>query len=124
MNNTLLWVFQILLAGWFLVPGLVKLFMPVTKLVKNRQLEEGRSPLPIRILGFLELMGVIGITVPQRTGILPVLTPITAVFFAIVMAGAFRLHNRKREYKPLPLISIAFVLALLVGWFRFRGSCC
>jgi NADPH:quinone reductase-like Zn-dependent oxidoreductase len=37
-------------------------------------------------------------------GIAPILTPITAVCFAVVMIGAFVVHFNKHEFKILPMI--------------------
>lgn len=119
MGTKLIWVFQILLALWFILPGYMKLTIPKEKMIENKQLPPDGNPIPIRVLGFLELLGVIGIVVPRLTGTLTILTPITAVCFGIVMVGAFVVHVNKHEYKVLPLIGLAFVLSVIVAWFRF-----
>jgi|GEM_PF-538040 len=119
MSNKVIWIFQILLALWFTMPAYLKLTTPKEKMIENKQLPPDGNPIPIRVLGFLELLGIIGIIVPRLTGTLTILTPITAVCFAIVMVGAFVVHINKQEYKVLPLIALAFVLSLVVAWFRF-----
>ncbi len=119
MDYKIIWVFQILLALWFMMPAYMKLTISKEKMIAAKQLPPDRNPVPIRVLGFLELLGIVGIIVPRLTGLLPVLTPITAACFAIVMIGAFIIHFNKHEYKVLPMIVIAFILSLIVAWFRF-----
>lgn len=119
MDYKIIWVFQILLALWFMMPAYMKLTISKEKMIAAKQLPPDGNPVPIRVLGFLELLGIVGIIVPRLTGLLPVLTPITAACFAIVMIGAFIIHFNKHEYKVLPMIVIAFILSLIVAWFRF-----
>lgn len=119
MSNIVIWGFQILLALWFATPAYMKLTTPTEKMIEAKQLPPDGNPVPVRILGFLELLGIIGIILPRLTGIAPILTPITAVCFAVVMLGAFAVHFNKQDYKILPLIIIAFILSVVVAWFRF-----
>lgn len=119
MSDKIIWGFQILLALWFVMPVYMKLTTSKEKMIAAKQLPPDGNAVPIRVLGFLELLGIIGIILPRLTGTLPVLTPITAVCFAIVMIGAFIIHFNKHEYKILPMIVIAFVLSLIVAWFLF-----
>lgn len=105
--NTIIWFFQALLAAWFI--------MPVYKKLSSKGL-----PFPIRLLGILELFGLIGIILPELIHVLPILTPVTAVCFAVIMIGAFFVHFKKKEYKILPLIVLAFILSIIVAYFRFR----
>lgn len=122
MGNKVIWIFQILLALWFAIPAYLKLTEPKKKMIEKKQLPPDGNPIPIRALGLLELLGIIGIIVPYLTGTLTILTPITAVCFGIVMIGAFIVHANKHEYKVLPLIVLALALSLVVAWFRFYGK--
>lgn len=117
--NTVIWTLQGILAIWFLVPALMKLTLSKEKMIEKKQISPDGNPFPVRILGFLELLGVAGIILPALTGILPVLTPVTAVCFGLVMAAAFFVHLQKKELKVLPMIAIAFMLSLIVAWYRF-----
>lgn len=119
MSNKVIWGFQILLALWFVMPAYMKLTTSKEKMIEAKKLPPDGNPIPIKVLGFLELLGIIGIILPRLTGTLTILTPITAVCFGIVMIGAFVVHINKYEYKVLPLIILAFVLSLIVAWFRF-----
>lgn len=121
MSNKVIWGFQILLALWFAMPAFMKLTTPKEKMIEAKQLQPDGNPILIRILGFLELLGIFGIILPRLTGIAPILTPITAVCFAVVMIGAFVVHFNKHEFKILPMITLAFILSVVVAWFRFSN---
>ena len=117
--NLLIWIFQVLLGLWFVQPAFMKLATTKEKMIAQKNLPPDVNLVPIRILGVLEMLGIIGIIVPQLTGVSPVLTAITAICFALVMTGAFFVHLKKKEYKILPLISLAFILSVVVAYYRF-----
>lgn len=119
--NTTLWVLQGLLALWFAMPAFIKLSSTEAQLQEKGMLEAGGNALPVRILGALEGLGVLGIILPWWLGILPVLTPVTAVCFALVMAGATAVHLSKKEYKIVPAVVIAGIISIIVAYFRFKG---
>ncbi len=96
----------------------MKLTTSKEKLVEKKQLSPGAPALPVRVIGLLELLGSAGIILPLATGILPVLTPVAAAGFCLVMAGAFAVHFKKKEFRILPLLVLIFVLSALVTWFR------
>jgi len=117
--NTALWIIQGLLAAFFIMPGAMKLLTPDEKLRERLKAGPEKSLLSTRILGLLEILGAIGIIVPYYTGILPWLTPLAAIGFAIVMVGAVVVHVQKHEYKIMPVLGIAFILSLVVAYYRF-----
>ncbi|RVT97209.1 DoxX family protein [Mucilaginibacter limnophilus] len=108
--NTFLWVTQILISLFFIMPGLGKLTGSKEKHIADGHLQPNDNILPIRILGVFELLGCLGIIVPWFTGIVPILTPITAVCFCIIMAAGMLVHSRKHEYKMLPMLIVVFTL--------------
>jgi hypothetical protein len=67
----------------------------------------------------LETAGCIWYSYTQLTKIMPVLTPIAAVGFALIMLVAFMIHFKRRAYKISPLFVIVFALSLIVAYFRF-----
>jgi hypothetical protein len=117
--NTVTWIIQGLLAAFFAMPAFTKLTSSQEKLIEKKMLESAASHLPVRGIGLLELLGVFGIILPQLTGILPVLTPVAAVGFALIMLVAFIIHLKRKEFKILPLLAIVFALSLIVAYFRF-----
>jgi len=118
--DTFVWVLQIALALFFLVPAIMKLKTPKAQLVQQGQLGPGDSATPIRVLGAVEGLGSIGIILPLLLNILPVLTPVAATGFCIVMIGSTVVHYRKGEYKILPLLVVVFAAAAFVAWSRFQ----
>lgn len=118
--NTTLWILQALLAAAFILPGYGKLFSSKQQHIAEGHIRPGASVLPIRVLGVLEGLGCIGIIVPWLTGILPVLTPVAATGFALIMTAGLVHHARKKEFKMLPMLALLLVMAVMVAWFRFR----
>lgn len=119
MSTYIIWVLQIALAIWFANAAWRKLPTPAAKMGANKHLPFGGNPVPIKIIGVLELLGVIGIIVPQLIDVYPLLTPIAAIGFAIIMFSAAIFHLTRRNYKVLPVIALTFVAAVAVACYRF-----
>jgi len=122
MNNNLnitLWIIQGLLSALFIMPGIGKISSSKQKHIDDGHLKEDDSITPIRVLGILELLGCVGIVIPLLTGIAPILTPITAVCFCIIMVAAIYTHTKKKEYKMLPMLVVVLSLSAIVAYFRF-----
>lgn len=117
--NTLVLIIQGVLALFFIMPGYGKITGSKKSHVANGHLKTNSSIIPIRILGVLELLGCIGIIFPWILGIVPILTPITAVCFCIIMFAGMIIHTEKKEYKMLPMLVVVFVLSALVAYYRF-----
>ncbi len=118
--NAVLWIMQFLLAGMFAMAGYGKISNSVQQHIADGHIKPGASIVPIRILGILEWLGCIGIIVPGLTGIAPVLTPVAALGFCLVMIAGIVNHALKGEYKMLPLLSVILLLAATVAYFRFK----
>jgi hypothetical protein len=117
--NTVAWIIQGLLAAFFAMPAFTKLTSSQEKLIEKKMLEPAASHLPVRGIGILELLGVLGMILPQVTGIMPILTPIAAVGFALIMLGACIIHFKRKEYQILPLLVMVFALSLTLAYIRF-----
>ncbi len=117
--NTALWVIQSFLAAIFIMAGFGKISSSKEQHIASRHIKPGASVVPIRALGVLEWLGCIGIIVPWLTGIAPVLTPVAAAGFCLVMVAGIVVHIVKKEYKMLPMLAVIFVLAAVVAYCRF-----
>jgi|SRR5579871_1388640 len=117
--NIILWVIQGLLSAFFIMPGYGKITGSKEQHVADGHLKPNNSIIPIRILGVLELLGCIGIIVPWLTGILPILTPITAVCFCLIMLAGMFVHTKKKEFNMLPMLIAVFALSATVVYYRF-----
>lgn len=118
--NILLWVIQFLLAFMFAMAGYGKISNTKQQHIADRHINAGDSVVPIRILGVLELLGCIGIIVAWLTGIFPVLTPLSALCFCLIMIAGLVNHAMRREYKMLPLLATIFILSAVVAYCRYK----
>lgn len=119
--NIALWIAQGLLAAVFLGSGLAKATMSKDRLIATGQ--TGVAPFPlwfIRVIAVLELLGAIGLIVPQATGIVPVLTPIAAVGLAVIMVGAAFSHWSLGERVQVFAVNLVlFLICAFVAVGRF-----
>lgn len=120
--NKFIWVLQVLLALFFIMPGVTKIITPKKDLIEKKMLSAGDSEVPVRIIGIMEILGCIGLILPMVLHVLPLLTPIAASGFCVVMTGAFAVHFSKGEYKILLLLVIVFITSATVAWYRFKNS--
>lgn len=119
--NTLLWTGQVFLAITFLYSGLMKLLLSRERLVSIGQTGVAElSYATIRFIAVAELLGVSGIILPWLLNILPVLTPVTAVCFAVIMMLAMPIHYKRRELKSVGLNIFVFILSVFVAIMRFK----
>ncbi|MFO7943979.1 MAG: DoxX family protein [Anaerolineales bacterium] len=77
--NTFLWILQGLLAAMFMMTGLMKLVMKKEAAADRMSYVEDFTQSQLYGIGVLELMGAAGLILPPLTGILPFLTPLTAL---------------------------------------------
>ena len=83
-SRVALWSIQGLLAALFLFAGGMKLVMPI-------EMMKGPVELPglfLRFIGVCEVLGAIGLILPELLGIKRVLTPVAAAGLTIIMVGA------------------------------------
>lgn len=119
--NVLLWIAQVLLASAFLLVG-----------YGHSRGFEAWSARPgmgwmaavgrdrMRIIGFLEILGGLGLILPGVIHVLPWLTPTAAACLAVVMALAVVLHARRSGEMPNIVTNLILgVIAALVAYGRF-----
>lgn len=117
--NTMLWSLQFIAALIFMYSGINKSIFSEQKLVAKGQTGVEGLPLPlIRFIGISEIFGAVGLIVPWWTNILPVLTPIAAICFAVMMILAARIHYKRKEYKNVLTNAIIFVTCLFIAYER------
>ncbi|MGH3318761.1 MAG: DoxX family protein [Streptosporangiaceae bacterium] len=117
--NIALWICQALLAALFLISGAAKSTQPRERLIAAGQTGIAVFPMPVvRFTAVCELVGAIGIVLPRLTGIAPVLTPVAAVGFGVVMVGAAASHLRLRE----PWTAVGNLVILAVSVFVAYGT--
>ncbi len=114
--NVVLWIVSSFLALAFLFAGGSKLAQSKDLLAKRGMAYvEDFSGTTVKLIGVAEVLGALGLILPEATDIAPVLTPAAAFGLAIVQAGAVVVHLRRKENKVIPANIFLAALALFVG---------
>jgi hypothetical protein len=115
-----------ILAFLTLATGLMKIVRPKEQLAamgKPFAWVEDFTPLQIRGLGALEVLGALGVILPMALNVLPVLSPIAALGLAALQAGAFVVHVRRGEKPYLNMVIFALAGATAVlGFFTLAAG--
>jgi hypothetical protein len=113
--NRVLWAIQGLLAGLFVFAGGAKLMLPIEPMVEQSHLPAAL----LQFVGVCEILGAVGLILPRRVNILPVLTPIAATGLGIIMIGAVAMSASLGPAMVLfPLATLA--LCAFVAWGRWK----
>ncbi|UUZ81237.1 DoxX family protein [Paenibacillus sp. P26] len=117
--NVVLWIVQGILALGFIYSGWLKAIQYEAAKTSWTWVSDVPKSL-VFFIGLAELLGVIGLILPQITKIVPVLTPIAAAgLAAIVLFGAV-FHMIRGEYREIIVNIIFLALALFVAIGRLK----
>ncbi|UKS28406.1 DoxX family protein [Paenibacillus sp. HWE-109] len=114
--NIALWIVQGILAIIFIFSGWMKAF----------QYEKAQASWPwakevsrglVFFIGIAELLGVLGLILPQATNISPALTPIAAIGIATIVVLGAVFHAKRKEYQEIGvnIVFLALVLFVVIG---------
>ncbi|MBE1587485.1 DoxX family protein [Nonomuraea angiospora] len=119
--NLALWIAAGLLAVVAVSGGISKTFVPKEKLavVRGGGWTADASAGFVRTLGVLELLAAVGLIVPAVLDIAPVLVPVTALCWILLMLGAMITHGRRGEAAFVVLNLIYLAVAAFIVWGRF-----
>ena len=118
--NIVLWVIQVLLGLTFIWSGGMKAFAPVEMLAEGMEWVATTPVWLVRLPGFAEVLGAIGVVLPSLTRIRPGLAPLAAAGLALVMVLAFVFHVVRGEYGMVMPNIIMFAMAAFVAWGRSK----
>jgi hypothetical protein len=117
--NITLWIATGLLAAVALTGGFTKSFVPKSRLAAQHGGEwtEGASVTFVKALGVLEILAAIGLIAPRAFGIAPVMVPVTAVCWVLLMVGAMVTHGRlgQGRFVLLNLVYLAIAAFIAIG---------
>jgi hypothetical protein len=120
--NVVLWVVTGLLAAVNLMSGATKVAQPREKLAAGQMgWAADMSDVTVKLIGVAELLAAIGLVLPWALDIAPVLTPLAAVGFAVIMAGAIVVHVRRKENSVVAINGVLLALSLFVAIGRFAN---
>lgn len=106
----------------FLYSGICKSALSKQQVIAKGQTGVVNMPTPvIRFIGISEILGAVGIIVPWLTNIWPVLTPVTAVCFAMIMVLAAPIHYKLHEPRNVATNIVLLTLSLFVAYGRLVG---
>ncbi len=107
------WVLSGALALMFLMAGTFKLVKPLADLPMPTL--HAHTPATVKLIGIAEVLGAIGVIVPQAFGILPILAPLAALGLALIQVLAVFAHRKLDEpfSKNIVLALLAIAVAVL-----------
>jgi hypothetical protein len=120
--NLALWIATALLAIVALVAGIAKAFVPKEKLAAapGGAWTRDASVSFVKTLGVVEILAAVGLIVPAIVNIDPVLVPVTATCWVVLMVAAIITHLRHGgPSKFVMLNAIYLALAVFIAWGRF-----
>lgn len=107
--ETTTWIVKGILAVLFILAGSMKLFLPKPKL-----LEKGMKGLvnlgeqQIKVTGWLEVTGAVGLILPGALNIYPILSGVAALCLGLMMLVAVKIHQQLK----LPVIPVIVILLM------------
>jgi len=121
--HTVIWILQATIAMMFLMAGIMKVTQSKDELrIKGKGRMDWVEDLSIgniRLIGILEVLAGVGLILPQWTGILPWLTPLSAAGLVLTMTGGVILHLRRGDGVKSVLDNIMLLLlAAFVAYGR------
>jgi hypothetical protein len=119
--NLTLWFAAGLLAAVALLGGVTKTFVPKDRLARQHGGEwtAQASVGFVKTLGVLELLAAVGLILPAVVDVAPVMVPVTAACWVLLMVGAMITHGRLGQLRFV-LLNVAYLaLAAFIAWGRF-----
>jgi uncharacterized membrane protein YphA (DoxX/SURF4 family) len=120
LPNILLWAVQLLLAGLFLMSGVMKLAYPVEKLAALSPWTGQVPAVYVRLLGIADLAGGLGILLPSLLRIKPILAVWAGIGIIVLMVLATLFHISRGEASVTSFNMAVALLAGIVVWGRAR----
>jgi len=119
--NLALWIATGLLTLVALISGFGKAFVPKEKMAQYRGAGwvKDYSVGFLKTIGVLEILAAVGLILPAVVNIAPVLVPVTAVCWVLLMIGAIIIHLRHGDAKSVVGNLIYLALAAFIAWGRF-----
>jgi uncharacterized membrane protein YphA (DoxX/SURF4 family) len=109
--NVLLWIVQVLLAMLFMFAGVMKFIIPVAEMTKQIAMPGWF----LHFIGLAEILGSIGLVLPEILRIRTDLTPLAAAALVIIMIGATAVNLKTGQRgAALTTVVIGLLLAVVV----------
>lgn len=116
-----LWVAQGLLFIT-LAMGAVMKFMPIEKIAAMMPWTGELPEITVRLLGVIDLLGVLGVVLPALLRWKPQLTVWAAIGIVLLMISATVFHVSRGEASVIGFNLFTLVMAVFVAWGRFKKA--
>lgn len=120
--NVILWILQTLVAVTFIVPGFMKMLLPIQTLSAMLPWTGQVSPYMVRGLGLIDALGGIGIVLPSLLRVKPQLTEIVAVASILLMIIAILFHISRGEASVIGFNIIMIFILAFIAWGRNKKA--
>jgi putative oxidoreductase len=120
--NVILWAAQIILAGMFIIAGIMKTTMPIDQLSASLPWTKDIPEWVVRFIGASEFLGALGLLLPSLLWIKPVFTPVAALGIIAIMLMASVFHITRSEFSAVGFTLILALVAAFIAWGRFKKS--
>jgi len=118
--NAVTWIIQGILAVAYVMAGVMKSTQPPDKLVNLGLKWVGRLKVStVRFIGISELLGAIGLILPEALDVYPILTPIAASGLSLLMLLASVHHLKHKEKQAAIFTFVLMLLAVFVAFERY-----
>lgn len=116
--NIALWGAQLLVAAPFIFFGGMKLSQPISALAPMMPWTGQVSEAIVRVLGFIDVAGGVGLLLPGITRIKPELTRAAAIGSILLQISATIFHLSRGEAAMVPLNVVFLALLSFILWGR------
>ena len=120
--HIILWIFQVLLAGMFLMAGFMKLTQPIQNLTQMLPWAAQVPEALVRFIGLAEVLGAAGLILPSLFRIKPQLTTWSAVGIVVIMLFSTLFHIVREEIGVIGMNIFIVLLAGFIAWGRFKKA--
>jgi hypothetical protein len=112
-----LWIAQVIVAGMFLMVGVLKTFTPIAQLSVMIPWAQDSQVL-IRFIGITEILGALGLILPAALKIAPRLTVWAAYGLTLTMVLGTLFHTVRGEIPAIPTTIVLGLLSAFIAWGR------
>lgn len=116
--NIALWSTQVLLGVMLIMPAFMKMFQSIESLSAMMPWTGQVPPAMVRGLGFIDLLGGLGLILPSLLRIQPKLTIWAAYGCILLMISAIAFHLSRGEASVIGFNIILIILLAFVAWGR------
>jgi len=115
-----MWTAQVVLATVFAGAGIIKLSVPLDRLVESMAWVESVPAALVRLVGAGEVLAAIALILPTASRPLTRAAAAAASLLTVLMLAAAMVHLLRGELRMLPVNLTLAALAAFVAWARLR----